>query len=227
LVSNVSTRNILGLGRLRVSGLRKSGDRIPSRTRHARSHEFGARCRLTMRSKGGGVPQSTYSSVSAPVRRQRSTIWATRLSETRLTDCPAGSNSLNSWLVTFVHPIGGQVHAAQCRPGQPVAAFVFRMTVVAADPLESDCMPIAEAQQVVPEIDILGRTFVAFDPASGFPPSRPAFCNAVYNILRVAEQSYVARFFQRQQALNRRRQFHPVVCRNAVSTGKFLPVLAI
>jgi hypothetical protein len=53
LISNVSTRNILSLGRLLVSGLRKSGDRIPSRVQHAGSHEFGSRCRVTIVRKVG------------------------------------------------------------------------------------------------------------------------------------------------------------------------------
>jgi len=101
------------------------------------------------------------------------------------------------------------------------------VTVVAADPLELNRMLFAEAQQVFPEIDIFGRTFVAFDPASGLPPAGPSLCNAVDDILRIAEKGDVAGFFQRLQTANRRRQFHAVVCCIPVSTGEFLPVLTI
>jgi hypothetical protein len=101
------------------------------------------------------------------------------------------------------------------------------VAVVPADPLELNRMLFAQTQQVLPQIDILGWTFVALDPAFGFPAAGPALCNAVDDILRIAEQGDVAGFFEGLKAANRRGQFHAVIRCISVSPGEFLPVLTI
>ena len=87
------------------------------------------------------------------------------------------------------------------------------------DPFETDAMFIAQLEQLLPQIGILGEFLLVAAPTIAAPSSGPAFHDSVNDILGVTKQNDVTRFLQRFEAANGSGQFHPVVRGVLAATG--------
>ena len=72
-------------------------------------------------------------------------------------------------------------------------------------------MRLAQRQQFLPKVNVLGPLFVVEPPIILFPFHRPALHDRVHQILRIAVKRDLARLLQHFEARDGGENFHPVV----------------
>lgn len=105
---------------------------------------------------------------------------------------------------------------------KPVAALVFRVPGVTLYPDYLHLMYLAQIEQLFPQIGIESGLFFCAHPALSLPLFCPALCKSVADILRVAVQGDLARFFKGGKGIDDRGKLHTVVCGLAFSARELL-----
>ena len=86
-------------------------------------------------------------------------------------------------------------------------------------------MRLAQRQQFLPKVNVLGPLFVVEPPIILFPFHRPALRDGVHQILRIAVKRDFAWLLQHFETLDGGLDFHPVVggqTKAAAGLGAFL-----
>ena len=106
--------------------------------------------------------------------------------------------------------------------GEPVAAFVFRVTGVSLHPVEGDLVLFEQREEPLPQVNIQRRLFVGLYPAFFLPAIHPTLCNAVNDVFAVSCENYAAGFLEGSETGYHTEQLHTVIGGGAFAAGEFL-----
>lgn len=110
--------------------------------------------------------------------------------------------------------------------GEVVAAFVFAMTVVAAEPFPGDAVAVGGGFEALPEVAVFDGLTIGGLPAAGFPVADPALVHGVDDVAGIGEELDLAGFGEGFEGDDGGEEFHAVVGGAEEALGEFESVLA-
>lgn len=111
--------------------------------------------------------------------------------------------------------------------GQTVTALIFRVSIMAAYPLEMHDVAVKFGKELFPEIAVFDWGFGRCPPAVLLPPAKPVFGNGIADVLGIADQSDIGRSRQRLETGHNRKDFHPVIGGVSKSSLKGLLMIGV
>ena len=120
-----------------------------------------------------------------------------------------------------MYPLRARIHPGNGLPGQPVAAVVVLVVMMAFDFDPLNGMNPGQFQQFLPKVLIFHGFFLRIHPAVPLPVVDPALVKGIDEISAVRIEFHMARVLEGLQPFDGRRQLHPLIGGMGFKAGQF------